>query len=220
MMRKHPNTKVILAHAVARERLARAGTPLDQNPDVSTTWQAVLYEFGASEGGHGVLRDNITRTDSLRKGQLQPDEYPYYWRVFETNDEYSTITAISRVLEAVRHRAARRRAQEALQWQCAQAEQPVAQPHLRTSFAVDLELCQLIRHGRRRFIGYTGGRARAPGQHVRVAEKMSTGNAEHLTHRQGVDVVEGDFPTWLRERVPSREWITCSQAAIPSVPGR
>jgi len=25
---------------------------------------------------------------SLRKGSYQPEEYPYYWRVFETNDDY------------------------------------------------------------------------------------------------------------------------------------
>ena len=49
---------------------------------------AVLYNFGrqprASHEFFVKYQDRIL----FGKDSYQPDEYPYYWRVFETNDEY------------------------------------------------------------------------------------------------------------------------------------
>jgi uncharacterized protein len=89
MIRKHPNTKFILAHfGWHANDLVRAGKLLDQNPNVYYDVAAVLYDFGrqprASHEFFVKYQDRIL----FGKDSYQPDEYPYYWRVFETNDEY------------------------------------------------------------------------------------------------------------------------------------
>ena len=89
MIRKHPNTTFILAHfGWHANDLARAGKLLDQNPNVYYDVAAVLYDFGrqprASHDFFVKYQDRIL----FGKDSYQPDEYPYYWRVFETNDEY------------------------------------------------------------------------------------------------------------------------------------
>jgi predicted TIM-barrel fold metal-dependent hydrolase len=89
MIRKHPNTKFILAHfGWHANDLARAGKLLDQNPNVFYDVAAVLYDFGRQpRAAHDFFikyQDRIL----FGKDSYQPDEYPYYWRVFETNDEY------------------------------------------------------------------------------------------------------------------------------------
>jgi predicted TIM-barrel fold metal-dependent hydrolase len=89
MIKRHPNTKFILAHfGWHANDLARAGTFLDQNPNVYHDVAAVLYDFGrqprASHEFFVKYQDRIV----FGKDSYQPDEYPYYWRVFETNDEY------------------------------------------------------------------------------------------------------------------------------------
>jgi predicted TIM-barrel fold metal-dependent hydrolase len=89
MIRKHPNTKFILAHfGWHGNDLARAGTLLDQYPNAYYDVAAVLYDVGrqprASRDFFIKYQDRIL----FGKDSYQPDEYPYYWRVFETNDEY------------------------------------------------------------------------------------------------------------------------------------
>ena len=89
MIRKHPNTKFILAHfGWHANDLVRAGALLDQFPNVYYDVAAVLYDFGrqprASHDFFVKYQDRIL----FGKDSYQPDEYPYYWRVFETNDEY------------------------------------------------------------------------------------------------------------------------------------
>ena len=89
MIRRHPNTKFILAHfGWHASDLARAGQLLDQNPNVYYDVAAVLYDFGRQpRAAHDFFvkyQDRIL----FGKDSYQPDEYPYYWRVFETNDEY------------------------------------------------------------------------------------------------------------------------------------
>jgi uncharacterized protein len=89
MIRKHPNTKFILAHfGWHGNDLARAGKLLDQNPNVNYDVAAVLYDFGRQpKAAHEFFvryQDRIL----FGKDSYQPDEYPSYWRVFETNDEY------------------------------------------------------------------------------------------------------------------------------------
>ena len=89
MIKRHPNTKFILAHfGWHANDLARAGKLLDENPNVYYDVAAVLYDFGrqprASHEFFIKYQDRIL----FGKDSYQPDEYPYYWRVFETNDEY------------------------------------------------------------------------------------------------------------------------------------
>jgi predicted TIM-barrel fold metal-dependent hydrolase len=89
MIKRHPNTKFILAHfGWHANDLARAGKFLDDNPNVYYDVAAVLYDFGrqprASHEFFIKYQDRIV----FGKDSYQPDEYPYYWRVFETNDEY------------------------------------------------------------------------------------------------------------------------------------
>jgi predicted TIM-barrel fold metal-dependent hydrolase len=89
MIRKHPNTRFILAHfGWHANDLVRAGKLLDQYPNVYYDVAAVLYDFGrqprASHDFFVKYQDRIL----FGKDSYQPDEYPYYWRVFETTDEY------------------------------------------------------------------------------------------------------------------------------------
>src|SRR5438874_1536606 len=89
MIRKHPATKFILAHfGWHANDLARAGKLLDQNPNVYFDVAAVLYDFGRQpRAAHDFFvkyQDRIL----FGKDSYQPDEYPYYWRVFEPSDEY------------------------------------------------------------------------------------------------------------------------------------
>ena len=89
MMKRNPNTRFILAHfGWHANDLARAGKLLDENPNVYYDVAAVLYDFGRQpRAAHDFFikyQDRIL----FGKDSYQPDEYPYYWRVFETNDEY------------------------------------------------------------------------------------------------------------------------------------
>jgi uncharacterized protein len=89
MIKKHSKTKYILAHfGWHANDLARAGKLLDENPNVYYDVAAVLYDFGRQpRAAHDFFvkyQDRIL----FGKDSYQPDEYPYYWRVFETNDEY------------------------------------------------------------------------------------------------------------------------------------
>ncbi len=89
MIRKHPNTRFILAHfGWHANDLGKAGKLLDENPNVFYDVAAVLYDFGRQpRGAHDFFvkyQDRIL----FGKDSYQPDEYPYYWRVFETADEY------------------------------------------------------------------------------------------------------------------------------------
>ena len=89
MIRKHPSTRFILAHfGWHANDLARAGKLLDGIPNVYYDVAAVLYDFGRQpRAAHDFFvkyQDRIL----FGKDSYQPDEYPYYWRVFETSDEY------------------------------------------------------------------------------------------------------------------------------------
>jgi len=89
MIKRHPKTRYILAHfGWHANDLARAGRLLDENPNVYYDVAAVLYDFGRQpRAAHDFFikyQDRIL----FGKDSYQPDEYPYYWRVFETNDEY------------------------------------------------------------------------------------------------------------------------------------
>jgi predicted TIM-barrel fold metal-dependent hydrolase len=89
MVRKHPNTRYILAHfGWHANDLARAGKLLDENPNVYFDVAAVLYDFGRQPRAAHEFFVKYQDRILFGKDSYQPDEYPYYWRVFETNDEY------------------------------------------------------------------------------------------------------------------------------------
>jgi predicted TIM-barrel fold metal-dependent hydrolase len=89
MFRKHPKTKFVAAHmGWYANDLGRLSQLLDALPNVSTEVGAVLYDIGRQpRAAHDFFvkyQDRIL----FGKDSYQPEEYPYYWRVFETKDEY------------------------------------------------------------------------------------------------------------------------------------
>ena len=89
MLMKHPNTTFILAHMGWHANdLARLGKLFDKLPNLHAEVGAVLYDLGRQPRfGHDFFvkyQDRIL----FGKDSFQPDEYPYFWRVFETADEY------------------------------------------------------------------------------------------------------------------------------------
>ena len=89
MMAKHPKTIWVLAHlGWHAQNLARLAAIFDRNPNIYGEVGAVLYDIGRQpRAAHEFF---VKYQDRLLFGKdsYQPDEYPYYWRVFETNDEY------------------------------------------------------------------------------------------------------------------------------------
>jgi predicted TIM-barrel fold metal-dependent hydrolase len=89
MFAANPKTRYIGAHfAYYGNDLARAAALLDRSPNVVLEVAAVLYDFGrqprASREFFVKYQDRVL----FGKDAYQPSEYPYYWRVFETRDEY------------------------------------------------------------------------------------------------------------------------------------
>ena len=89
LFRKHPKTTFVAAHMGWHANdLARLGKLLDEMPNVYTEVGAVLYDIGRQpRAAHDFFvkyQDRIL----FGKDSFQPEEYPYYWRVFETRDEY------------------------------------------------------------------------------------------------------------------------------------
>jgi predicted TIM-barrel fold metal-dependent hydrolase len=89
MIKKHPKTRWVLAHfGWHANDLQRLGKLLDEFPNVTVEAGAVLYDFGRQpRAAHDFFvkyQDRIL----FGKDSYQPNEFPYYWRVFETNDEY------------------------------------------------------------------------------------------------------------------------------------
>ncbi len=89
MIRKHPKTTFVVAHmSWYANDLAKLSALLDAFPNVYTEVGAVLYDIGRQpRGAHDFFikyQDRIL----FGKDSFQPEEYPYYWRVFETKDDY------------------------------------------------------------------------------------------------------------------------------------
>ena len=89
MLAKHPNTTWVLAHmSWYTQDLARLGELFDRFPNVHAEVGAVLYDLGRQPR---FSRDFFVRYQDrilFGKDSFRPEEYPYYWRVFETEDEY------------------------------------------------------------------------------------------------------------------------------------
>jgi predicted TIM-barrel fold metal-dependent hydrolase len=89
MLMKHPKTTFVLAHLGWHAHdLARLGRLMDKLPNLHGEVGAILYDLGRQPRfAHDFFvkyQDRIL----FGKDSFQPDEYPYYWRVFETSDEY------------------------------------------------------------------------------------------------------------------------------------
>jgi len=89
LFRKHPKTTFVAAHmGWYANDLERLGKMLAEMPNVYTEVGAVLYDIGrqprAAHDFFVKFQDRIL----FGKDSFQPEEYPYYWRVFETHDEY------------------------------------------------------------------------------------------------------------------------------------
>jgi predicted TIM-barrel fold metal-dependent hydrolase len=89
MFRKHPKTRFVAAHfGWCAQDLAQCGKLLDEFPNVNFEVGAVLYDFGRQPR---AARDFFIKYQDrilFGKDTWAPGEYPYYWRVFETKDEY------------------------------------------------------------------------------------------------------------------------------------
>ena len=89
MFARNPKTRFIAAHfAWHGNDLARASRLLDKLPHVYLEVGAVLYEFGRQPRGSREFFTKYQDRILFGKDAYQPSEYPYYWRVFETTDEY------------------------------------------------------------------------------------------------------------------------------------
>jgi predicted TIM-barrel fold metal-dependent hydrolase len=89
VLRKHPKTKFVVAHmAWYANDLGKLSKMMDEFPNMYTEVGAVLYDIGRQpRTAHDFFvkyQDRIL----FGKDSFQPEEYPYYWRVFETNDDY------------------------------------------------------------------------------------------------------------------------------------
>ena len=89
MIRRNPRTTFVVAHmgwhANDLPRLARM---MDEMPNILVEVGAVLYDIGRQPR---AMRDFFVRYQDrilFGKDSFQPEEYPYYWRVFETRDDY------------------------------------------------------------------------------------------------------------------------------------
>jgi predicted TIM-barrel fold metal-dependent hydrolase len=89
LFRRHPKTTFVAAHMGWHANdLGRLGRMLSEMPNVYVDVGAVLYDIGrqprAAHDFFVKFQDRIL----FGKDSYQPEEYPYYWRVFETSDDY------------------------------------------------------------------------------------------------------------------------------------
>ena len=89
LFKKHPKTRFVMAHLGWHGNdLARLSKLLDEMPNVYTEMGAVLYDIGRQpRGAHDFLVKYQDRV-MFGKDAFEPSEYPTYWRVLETKDEY------------------------------------------------------------------------------------------------------------------------------------
>ena len=89
LFKRHPKTTFIAAHMGWHANdLARLGRMFDEMPNVYGEVGAVLYDLGRQpRTAHDFLVKYQDRV-LFGKDSYQPDEFPYFWRTFETADEY------------------------------------------------------------------------------------------------------------------------------------
>jgi predicted TIM-barrel fold metal-dependent hydrolase len=89
LFKRHPKTTFVAAHmGWHAQDLGRLGKMFDEMPNVYAELGAVLYDIGRQPR---AARDFFIKYQDrilFGKDSFQPEEYPYYWRVFETQDDY------------------------------------------------------------------------------------------------------------------------------------
>ena len=89
LVARHPKVNFILAHMGWHGNdLKRLGKLLDDNPNAYVDIAAVLYELGRVPRSGKVFLEKYADRVLFGKDSWQPSEFPYYWRVLETEDEY------------------------------------------------------------------------------------------------------------------------------------
>ena len=89
LFKRHPKTMFILAHMGWQANdLGRLGHLLDGMPNVYPDVSAVLYELGRQPRAARAFMVKYQDRVMFGKDSYAPDEYPYFWRTFETADEY------------------------------------------------------------------------------------------------------------------------------------
>jgi len=89
LFRRNPKTTFVAAHMGWHANdLGRLGKMMDEMPNLYVDVGAVLYDIGRQpRTAHDFFVKHQDRI-LFGKDSYQPEEYPYYWRVFETNDDY------------------------------------------------------------------------------------------------------------------------------------
>jgi predicted TIM-barrel fold metal-dependent hydrolase len=89
MIKRNPNTTFVVAHmAWYANDLPRLSRMMDEMPNMLVEVGAVLYDIGRQPR---AMHDFFVKYQDrilFGKDSYQPGEYPYYWRVFETRDDY------------------------------------------------------------------------------------------------------------------------------------
>lgn len=89
LFRRHPKTTFIAAHfGWHANDLGRLSKLLDTFPNVLVEAGAVLYDLGRQPRAAREFMTKYQDRILFGKDAFEPSEYPYYWRVLETNDEY------------------------------------------------------------------------------------------------------------------------------------
>ncbi len=89
LFRRHRNTTFVTAHlGWHAQDLGRLATLFDEAPNVLAEVGAVLYDIGRQPRAARAFFVKYQDRILFGKDSYQPVEYPYYWRVFETNDDY------------------------------------------------------------------------------------------------------------------------------------
>jgi predicted TIM-barrel fold metal-dependent hydrolase len=89
LIKKHPKTRFVLAHfGWHANDLARVARMFDQMPNLYVDTGAILYDLGRQPRfAHDFFVKYQDRV-MFGKDSFAPEEYSYYWRTFETADEY------------------------------------------------------------------------------------------------------------------------------------
>ena len=89
LFKKHPKTKFVAAHfGWHANDLGRLAKMFEAMPNVYVETGAILYELGRQPRfAHDFFVKYQDRV-MFGKDSFAPDEYPYFWRTFETADEY------------------------------------------------------------------------------------------------------------------------------------
>lgn len=89
LIARHPEVNFILAHMGWHGNdLARLAALFDKYPNLYVDVAAVLYELGRVPVSGREFLIRYSHRVLFGKDSYRPEEFPYYWRVFETRDEY------------------------------------------------------------------------------------------------------------------------------------